>query len=146
MCCRRTRTGWKPTATIRCGKDRKSQVRLASAPDQCSDAHGNADVDRGDQRGKRGVDDGATDDDVDAVQPVLEDRDAAGDRNGDTDARLEDGIRQRLRIRGREPEGKGRRIRNQGGDNGKRKPLDLLPLVAGRPPVANHDARAGHKE
>ncbi len=68
-------------------KDRQRKVRFAAASDQGTNANRNTDVDGGDERGQRSVDQRPADDDVDVVKAVLEDGDSGcpGNRHAEAE-------------------------------------------------------------
>jgi hypothetical protein len=106
------------------------QDRAAAVSHQRPDAHHNAGVRPRDRSGEQPVHQSAVDDDVDRVQPVLEDRHRDGSRkpdhneNGHHDVRAGDQPREGGMARGGGEQG-----RELGGERrhaSKREPLDLL--------------------
>ena len=61
--------------------DRQSEVVLPSCADERADPDHDRDVDHGDERRERCVDDRLRDHGVDVVEPILQDRDTRGDRD-----------------------------------------------------------------
>ena len=112
------------------GGDDRERGRRARRAEERTDADDHDRVDRGDEHRQRAEDDRLVDDDVDAVEPVLEHRDAGRDRDQDADGRHialrpEHASAEALEHHEREDDRDRHRHR-------PRQPLDLLPLVPGR--------------
>ena len=116
--------------------DRERQVELPTRTNKGADPHYDADIDDRDKRGKSAVNERAVDDQVDLIEPVLED----GDRNRSGDGQQHDGDDQIVeRQLGLEDRHKALHCREQAheGDRGN-EPFQLQPLLGTGSPVPHN--------
>ena len=117
--------------------DRQREVGAIARSCQPADADDDANVDRGDEGGKRAVDERAIDHKVDVVKPVAEN----GDRDADRQQRHkqnEEQIRQEAVVAQKERYG--------GQNQRKEKPAELMPLKAVAAAVSESNRGYGSDE
>ena len=129
-------------------QDRERDVRLSAPADERSDPNHDRDIDTGDERGERTVDDGLVEDDVDVVQAVPQDRDADRDRHGghgQAGDRVAD-VGRRGWIAHDLRDERVREDPEADEDAGQDQPPELLALDPVRGPVAEHERRERERD